>query len=138
MLNMWLVYALLSMFMWGLWGVVTKVALTRVEWFHYYVYGSIATFIAVGLTAYVYRAELAVETLDFVKILVASGLGVLGYIFFVVAVKGGDASIVVPLTALYPVVTVVLGVVLLGEEMSINKLAGVILAVVAILLLSSE
>ncbi len=135
---MWIIYALLSMLVWGVWGVATKIALTRVEWFHYYVYGSVATFVAVGITAYLYRDSLSIATPDLVKVVVASGLGVLGYIFFVLAVKGGDASIVVPLTALYPVVTAILGILFLGEDISITKVLGIALAIAAILLLTSE
>lgn len=46
-------------------------------------------------------------------------------------------SIVYPLTALYPLVTVILGVVFLGEAITPLKGLGAILAVVAIVLLST-
>jgi transporter family protein len=51
--------------------------------------------------------------------------------------RGFPVSIVYPLTALYPLVTVILGVIFLGESLTFAKGIGVILAVVAIVILSS-
>ncbi len=135
---MWLVYALLSLLFWGIWGVVTKVALLNSEWYHYYVYGSIVTFAAVGVISLIYRDKLSLGFTDVKVILFASLLGVLGYIFFVLAMNSGKASIVVPLTALYPVVTVVLSVLFLRESISTNQWIGIILAIIAIILISME
>ncbi len=135
---MWLLFAVLSMLMWGLWGVLTKVALTNSEWFHYYVYGSLATFVAVTIIALYHKGSLAI-TFDNLKIiLLASALGVLGYIFFVLAVNTGKASVVVPLTALYPAITAVLSALILKEELTLSHIMGIILAIIAIILLSIE
>ena len=135
---MWMIYAILSLLFWGIWGFVTKVALTSSEWYHYYIYGSITTFIAVIISSVVYRNDLRIDINQFVMILIAGGLGVLGYIFFVLAVKGGNASIVVPLTALYPSITAALSILILGEPVTLKRFVGIILAVIAVLLLSSE
>jgi transporter family protein len=48
----------------------------------------------------------------------------------------GAASIVVPLTALYPLVTVLLGYLFLGERLNPTQWLGVFLALVAAFLLS--
>jgi transporter family protein len=57
---------------------------------------------------------------------------------FYSALDGGKAPIVVPLTALYPIVTVLLSFLVLSERISPIKAVGVVLALVAILLLSIE
>ena len=49
---------------------------------------------------------------------------------------GGKASVVTPLIALYPVVTVALAVPFLHEKISHRELAGIILALVATAILS--
>ncbi len=70
---------------------------------------------------------------------VVAGLaGSLGYVFFVKALERGEASIVLPLTALYPAVTVVLAFLFLHEKISMHQLIGILLAVVAVVLLSYE
>ena len=67
-----------------------------------------------------------------------SGLtgGVLGLTAYFYALQKGHASLVVPLTATYPLVTVLLSVLLLGEPVTPAKIAGVILIVAGVMLLS--
>ncbi len=68
--------------------------------------------------------------------LVAGVFGGAGYVLFMKAVQEGKASVVIPLTALYPAVTVALAVLLLGEGMTMLRAAGIALAVIAAVLLS--
>ncbi len=55
---------------------------------------------------------------------------------FFYALEKGEVSIVVPLTAMYPVVTVLLAAALLRERLSPIQGIGVVLAITAILLIS--
>jgi transporter family protein len=57
---------------------------------------------------------------------------------FVALERGGKASIVVPLVALYPLLTVLLALVFLGEQLGGRQWLGVLLAIVAGVLLSQE
>jgi len=68
--------------------------------------------------------------------LLAGALGSLGYIMMVKALEHRDASIVITVTALYPAVTIVLGV-LMRERISLVQAIGLLLAVVSIVLISS-
>ena len=52
--------------------------------------------------------------------------------------RGARASIVVPLTALNPLVTLVLALIVLGERLTTLQTAGVVLALVAGVMLSYE
>ncbi len=52
--------------------------------------------------------------------------------------KGAAASVVVPLTALNPLLTVILAVLFLGERLTLIQIAGIVLAVIAAVLLSCE
>lgn len=63
-------------------------------------------------------------------------IGSIGVISFYYLMTKSEASVVTPLTALYPALTVVLGIVILHEGITLTKLAGVILSLVAIFLLS--
>jgi drug/metabolite transporter (DMT)-like permease len=49
---------------------------------------------------------------------------------------GGKASIVVPLTYTYPLITLLMAVAILGERLSPLKWAGIFLAIVAAVLMS--
>jgi bacterial/archaeal transporter family protein len=68
--------------------------------------------------------------------LLAGVAGSIGSIFFYLALKKGKTSAVVPLTALYPLITLALSVLFLKEEIFGVRIVGVILALVANLLLS--
>jgi bacterial/archaeal transporter family protein len=63
------------------------------------------------------------------------GLG--GAYLFLLALERGKASVVVPFTSLYPLVTLALSVLLLRERPSPANLVGIAFAVVAVALLSS-
>jgi transporter family protein len=58
--------------------------------------------------------------------------------FFRALVSGGQASIVVPVTALFPLVTVILALTFLRERLGRAQIAGLVLALVAIYLLSMD
>ena len=63
-------------------------------------------------------------------------LGIGASMTFYYALESGKASIVVPLTAMYPLVVVILAAVVLGERLSPAQGIGVVLAIVAVVLIS--
>ncbi|NQV04490.1 MAG: EamA family transporter, partial [Candidatus Omnitrophica bacterium] len=60
---------------------------------------------------------------------------ILGQIFFYNALKAGEASKVVPIAGIYPLVAFFLGVIFLGECFTIVKVCGVIFVVLGLFLL---
>ena len=58
----------------------------------------------------------------------------IGLLFYYLALERGQVAIVVPLTATYPIVSVLLGVVILRERPSYSQLCGVVLTIVGIAL----
>ena len=66
---------------------------------------------------------------------ILGGLGNLA--FFQALVKGGKASVVAPVTALFPMVTVLLALIFLKERLGRVQWVGLALAFVAIYLLSA-
>jgi transporter family protein len=134
----WLVYALLTIVLWGVWSTITKV-------------------IADDITAYVNQVLFAIGLLPVIAVVLRSrrlsgghnrrrGIfyafltGILGgtgnITFFNALSAGGKASIVVPATSLSPLVTVIVGYFVLKERATTSQKAGLVLAMVAIYLLS--
>ena len=68
--------------------------------------------------------------------LLAGVLGSIGIIGFYYLLTRADSSTVVPLTALYPSLTAILAFVFLREVVTIDKIIGIALSVVAIYFLS--
>lgn len=96
--------------------------------------GAISTTIFIVLLSQPSRGGLHLKGLLFG---ILSGVcGSLGVLFFTLAVSKGKASIVVPFTALYPVVSIMLGLILFKETISLAQSIGIILALIAGVLLS--
>jgi transporter family protein len=132
----WLPSALLVLVGWGIWGLVQKPLTDEVDvW-------SVA-FLQFGVTlswglgaALVRRQSLNPRTAG---LKFATGAGVCAYsgsLAFLLAIDRASASLVVPMTAMYPVVTIILGVVLLNERLTAWHKAGVVLSIAAIFFLS--
>jgi len=131
----WVAFALLCLISWGAWGVVLKFAYASSNWLQVYFVSSLASF---TLALAVFGASKGSLSIDkgFYLAALAGLLGGAGYVFFVKALEGGKASVVIPLTALYPAVTVAMAAVFLKEKPSPYQAVGIVLAIVASVLLS--
>ena len=135
----WLAFSLLTILVWGAWGAASKVASEGVDANTNQVF---FTFGLLPLIALVWRSSRnrggsAGRRVGIGWAFVTGILGGSGNIaFFRALVMGGKASIVSPVTALFPLVTVILAVTLLHERVGTAQKAGLALALVAIYLLS--
>jgi uncharacterized membrane protein len=135
----WLVYALAPIALWGVAGLIQKVATGDVAaeaatfWF-------LAAFIPLGVALYA-RERFGWDLPARAWLLVAlqgAAYG-LGNLSLLAAFRnGGKASVVAPLSGLYPVVTIPLVIVLFGESVGPREWAGVALALAAGVALSCE
>ncbi len=128
----WLKLSLLALFFWGLWGFLTKLAGTRVHW------QTMMLLLAFGTIIFGLSSKPPKPAFDIYHIYgLISGLAcALGYLFFYRAMEKGDASNVLPVTALYVAVSSVLAIVILSEPITIKKILGIILAIAAVILLA--
>ena len=139
----WLFWSVLTIVLWGAWGLVSKVASNGVDAYVnqlLYAAGLAPLMIFVAWT--VWKRSPRESDRDRRRgIFWAFLTGILGGLgnlaFFQALVKGGEASIVSPVTALFPMVTVLLAVLFLKERLSRAQWAGLALAFVAIYLLSA-
>ena len=137
----WAVAALTTLALWGLWGVLLKRVSQGGAWYQVYVATNTAIIVAVVLVAVVKGVSwMRIAGLKWLILAFITGLaGTLGYITLVLSMEwGGRASIVVPLTSLYPAVTVMLSRLILGETLTLRQGIGVVLAIIAVVLLSYE
>jgi transporter family protein len=132
----WLFYALLALVLWGLWGVFSKVAATHLPSWAIFLVEILVYLLVGGFIWGLLRTPVA-WTFPGLAAAVAAGLcGGWALFFFLKALASGPAAVVVPLTSLYPVITVALGVTFLQESLTVRHLAGIILAAAAVWLLS--
>jgi transporter family protein len=134
----WLTFSLMAMGLWGVWGLLSKVAAQSLPSQAVYLLA-----ITGHLAVVAYLAAQTGLTIPWhpggVAAALAGGLCMaFGLLSFFRALAQGKAAVVVPLTALYPVLTVILSRVVLQESLSPRQLAGVALALLAVWLLSGE
>lgn len=134
----WLWWSILAIFSFGAWGVVSKVA---VDYTSPMVNQVIFT---LGLLPVVLAAALSKNFASgrnrrkgAVFGFITGILGGTGNIMFFLALdEGGKASTVVPVTGLYPMVTVFAALILLREKLNRVQAVGIALALGAIVLLN--
>jgi transporter family protein len=139
----WLLWSLATIVLWGAWGLVSKIASAGVDAYInqlLYTVGLLPLMVFVGWTvAKRSSGDTAANRKRGIFWAFLTGiLGGLGNLaFFEALVKGGSASVVAPVTALFPVVTVLLALVFLKERMGRTQWIGLTLAFAAIYLLSA-
>lgn len=126
----WLGYSLLAIVMWGGWGLLGK--LTKLNELLLTALSTIGV-VAVGLALLASpRLRQGTNLRRGMAVAFVTGIfGNLGNLAFLKALKLGEASIVAPYTALYPVVTVILARIFLRERLNAIQAVGFLLALLA-------
>ena len=134
----WLVYSILTVILWGIWGATSKVVSDEIDAYTNQVLFGIGVVPLFLLVAFSSRLKGGLSRRRGIFYAFITGiLGGTGNIaFFRSLMEGGKASVVVPATSLSPVVTVLIGYFILKERLSGVQKVGLVLAMVAIYLLS--
>jgi len=132
----WLLYAMVCMFWWGLWGFLSKVgsaAATPLQLQILFTLGMLP--VAIGMLLQMrWKLDCNLSGASYgILSGVTTGLGVLAYY---AALRQQDASVVTPVTGLFPLLTVVLAFVALRERLNKIQLLGMVLALASIVILS--
>lgn len=132
----WMPTAIATFILWGLWAFLPKLATEHIDPRSALVYQSIGGLI-VGLgTLIAMRFKISFHPLGMTFALISGLFGFLGVLAFMVTLAKGPVSLVVPLSALYPVLSVVLALVFLRESMTVRQGLGFLLSLVAVVLIS--
>jgi transporter family protein len=131
----WRIWILVYLVLLGVWGVIVKVASIRLN-------ALTVTFVSTT-AAWLTVVLFSLPRLNFssrlgVSVAVLCGVigGITSLIFYGV-LKYAPASVVIPLTTLYILVTVVLSCAFLGETISLRQAAGILLGIAAVFLLTT-
>ena len=124
--------------LWGAYGIAAKFAVREIG-LQVLIWSQVVGLVMFPAYFFLFKEMLPLK-LDGAGIAWALGAGFLGIAGGVVLywlLRDAPANIVIPISALYPVVTVILAFLFLHEELSLTRLAGIGLAVIAIWLLSA-
>lgn len=132
-------YFILILLAWGLWGFFGKYALkfiSPVSLILFETIGAIIVQLFVLLFLFYSKQKFNVSTTGISIAMLVAFFGVIGTILFFFTLSKTKASILVPLTALYPVITIILSFIFLKEKVTLIQGIGIVLAIIASVLLS--
>jgi uncharacterized membrane protein len=132
----WVGWSLMAMAGWGVWAVLCKLALRSLGWGHLMMAYWLTLTAAVVVLAAARVDPRALASRDGAFAVGAGVASLVAVSAFLLALRGGPAATVTPLSSLYPAVTTALAVVVLRENPSALQWTGVALALVAGVLLS--
>jgi len=121
----------------GIWGVLVKIAsqyLSPKSLFVFQVSGSLVAGLIV-LTLLQFKPEIHGRGIFFS--ILATIVGTLSGLFYLYAISKEKISVIAPITALSPVITIFLAYLFLKEPITLREGIGMVLAILAILMLSA-
>lgn len=134
----WLTLSLIAMMCWGVWSLLTKVAFDHFNWYQVLITTSLVSILTSLLLYFHFRPAFNIHSPGFFYAVFAGVASSIAVVAFYMALSRGKATIIVPLTALYPVVTIILSRLFLHERTTLLQSLGIALAIIAILLISME
>ena len=142
-LSKWLFWSLVTIVLWGTWGLVSKVASGGMDAYVNQLLYTAGLAPLLAFAAWTVQRPSAQQKHEDrgVGVFWAFLTGILGGVgnifFFQAMVSGGKASVVAPVTALFPMITVLLALIFLRERLGRRQWIGLGLAFIAIYLLSA-
>ena len=132
----WYLYAVLTVVTWGLWGLFSKIASNYAKPRQALIFQTVGV-LAFGFVVLImekFKVEWNLAAFSWA----ATGgfLAFVGFLTFFAALEQGKASTVVTLSALYPLVTILLSIAFLHEKLTTRQGAGIVLAMIASALLA--
>ena len=135
----WMLLSLLTVLLWGGWGLQSKIIVDRISpWANQVLFSiGLAPLVVWMALSKNLRRRTGSATKGIVYGLFTGILGGTGNVALYLALAGGGkASVVIPFVGLAPLVTVILALLLLRESLNRVQIAGVVLALISIYLLS--
>ena len=134
----WLVPALIATALWGVVGVLQKLGSNRVNASSLLAWVMVGYVLALPLFWYGSGLKSLSSRALCLGILAGAANGLGTWALFAAFERGAKASVAIPMTALYPLVTVALAFVILHERLTVTEWVGVALALCAGVMLSYE
>lgn len=133
----WQIYSLLALIFWGLWAFLPRFAVVYIQPRSLTLYQTVG--IVLGVLVILSLSSWKLETHPvgiFIGIL-SGALGIFGTFFYNMALRKGQASVVLTMTALYPLVALILVFLFFREMITWKQGIGIVMALVAMILIAS-
>ena len=132
----WYLYAILTMVVWGLWGVCSKLAANYSKPKQALIFQSVGVIAFTIVVLLMERFHIEWSLPGFNWAAAGGFFAFVGFLTFFAALDKGNASTVITLSALYPLVTIILSILFLHEKLNGRQGAGIAFALLASVLLA--
>lgn len=135
----WMLLSILTVLLWGCWGLESKIIVERISpWMNQVIFslGLLPPLAWMLLSKNLRRTAGSPRMGAFYGFFTGMLGGIGNIALYLALARGGQASVVVPLVGLAPLITVILALLWLKESLNRAQWFGVFLAVVSIYLLS--
>lgn len=133
----WIIFSLLTLLFWGLWAFFPRFAVAYINPRSMVVYQTVGQIVAVAALLLFMGWNVEWHPLGGFYAALTGVFGVTGFYFYSLAIQKGNASVVTAITALYPMVAVVLFFLIFREVVTMKQGIGIAMALGAVVLLSS-
>ena len=135
---MWLVFAILAALCWGVWGILAKFISSDISPYVNHLLFTVGMLFTIPFV--IKKCKLKEANLKgIIWGLVAGVLAIVGNVaVYQSFAKGGLAAVVIPVTNLYPLVTILIAISVLKEKMHWLNGIGILVVVPAIVILSGQ
>lgn len=131
----WLTYSIFVIVGWGFWGFFSTLASRSIGSYEAVVYATVGSVFVVFVMLFFKGVPLVSHTGGVLSAFIAGVFATLSALPYIAALSKGKATVVVPLVALYPIITLVLTFLFLGEAITLRQGVGIVLALLAMVLL---
>jgi transporter family protein len=134
----WFAWSLLALFSWGVWAIIARVIGTALLPAQSQAVSTLGMLPIIGILPLLRTKQASPNPRKGTLVALSAGvLSCLGNVAYYHALNRGEkATTVVPLTAMYPLVTIFLAVLLMRERLNRLQLCGILLSLAAIYLLN--
>jgi transporter family protein len=136
-LKIWYLYTVLTVITWGLWGVFSKLSANYSKPKQALLFQTIGVLGFAVVVLFLEKFKIQWSLPGFTWAALAGFLAFVGFLTFFAALEGGKATTVVTLSALYPLVTILISVALLHERITPRQSVGIVFALIASALLAT-
>ena len=133
----WFLPAIFIPLVWGFWGLFPKLAVRYISPIHAMAYQVLGTIVfGIVLFAFIgFRPQIEPKGIAFA---IMGGIcGMAGAFLYLLAVSKGKVSVIVFISAMYPIVTIALSYIFLHESITLKEGIGMVFALTAIILFST-
>ncbi len=133
----WAAPAAIAFVCWGIWAFLPKITTRYIDPKSAIVYEAIGGLLVALVVLAMLGLKPAVDGRGIALAVVTGILGVLGALAYLYAVVKGPVTLISAVTALYPILAIMLAYLFLNEAISVKQGVGIVLGLVAIVLITT-